>query len=190
MTTITTVTTVTTVVCIDCNGILSKADVKAKSKRCRKCVTQRRYDTCAKLREEAISKPPPEAKKCTRCKTILPIKWFKEDSKDKYSTDGFGVVCTLCGYTYGAKQRKYNWNLTFEQAVGLLFQARCWYCGDKYDKLGIDRIDNNTGYEPNNVVSCCTMCNRIKNNYDLEILNKHLSKMVFHKIYKDIMGNL
>ena len=29
---------------------------------------------------------------------------------------------------------------------------------------GIDRIDSSVGYEPNNVVSCCKICNYAKSN--------------------------
>lgn len=31
--------------------------------------------------------------------------------------------------------------------------------------IGLDRIDNSKGYEPGNVVSCCNVCNTIKNKY-------------------------
>lgn len=33
-------------------------------------------------------------------------------------------------------------------------------------RYGIDRLDNNKGYSPNNVVTCCFQCNRAKNNKD------------------------
>jgi len=35
---------------------------------------------------------------------------------------------------------------------------------DSYTYTGIDRVDNKKGYVVDNVVSCCTICNRVKNN--------------------------
>lgn len=41
----------------------------------------------------------------------------------------------------------------------------CFYCNDKIDGIGIDRIDSNCGYELNNIVICCRRCNWSKNKY-------------------------
>jgi hypothetical protein len=39
----------------------------------------------------------------------------------------------------------------------------CWYCGGHAEKFrGIDRKDNKMGYEPGNVIACCSTCNYIK----------------------------
>ena len=51
----------------------------------------------------------------------------------------------------------------------------CYYCGfSSMTRLnGIDRIDNNKGYIAGNCLSCCTMCNIIKNvQHPLEFLDK------------------
>jgi len=80
-------------------------------------------------------------------------------------------------YTYqrGAKARNYSFQLD-EEIFFQLVHSPCHYCGktesneskDYYVKdvsikyNGIDRIDNNLGYEVSNVVPCCSTCNRMK----------------------------
>lgn len=58
--------------------------------------------------------------------------------------------------------------------LGLLYftqltEANCFYCGIKPKQIkgdivynGIDRIDNEVGYEYGNVISCCGRCNKAK----------------------------
>lgn len=74
--------------------------------------------------------------------------------------------------------------LSFEEFKELV-KKPCFYCGAEYSKElpdyfcdsksrgvltdtivkcnGLDRIDNEKGYEKNNVVPCCTQCNTAKN---------------------------
>lgn len=40
-------------------------------------------------------------------------------------------------------------------------EQRCFYCG--YISGGIDRIDNSEGYNKENIVPCCKICNYMKN---------------------------
>lgn len=54
--------------------------------------------------------------------------------------------------------------LTFQTVT----QSPCTYCGKKstnQHRNGIDRIDSSLGYEPQNVQSCCSTCNRLKFSY-------------------------
>ena len=74
-----------------------------------------------------------------------------------------------------AKIRGYSFNITFEEFLDLT-QKNCCYCGtppNKYYKIresqgfyfnGLDRIDNNRGYEKDNVAACCSDCNSAKMN--------------------------
>lgn len=80
---------------------------------------------------------------------------------------------------------------------------RCHYCGSEpkehtikvrgsrvgsgYFANGLDRIDSNMGYEINNVVPCCFVCNRMKSNFSYEDFIKSchsISRM--HPEIKDI----
>lgn len=75
---------------------------------------------------------------------------------------------------WAASKRNYEWRLTDEEAFAL-FAGNCHYCDSppsnvsshpqtngKFVYSGIDRVDNSRGYEPDNVVSCCTHCNTAK----------------------------
>lgn len=82
-------------------------------------------------------------------------------------------------YKSNAKNRNYEFTLTNEE-MEKLFKGDCFYCGRPPYKTinhtkcygdftynGIDRIVNSKGYITNNVVSCCSECNFLKNSYDI-----------------------
>lgn len=77
----------------------------------------------------------------------------------------------------GAKENKKLFNISKEDFISWYnFQEQeCHYCkrtikdtnkdsNKKYNRLSIDRIDNNKGYILNNIVLSCTRCNLIKSN--------------------------
>lgn len=82
-------------------------------------------------------------------------------------------ICGNCA-TYASPSRmfkKYQQsahkrNLTFslsEQDFMSLVSSECDYCGERSGKYnGVDRVDNNLGYEKDNCVPCCTPCNLMK----------------------------
>lgn len=41
----------------------------------------------------------------------------------------------------------------------------------------IDRIDSSKGYEPSNIVPCCTMCNRMKSDFTSEEFLNHIQQI-------------
>lgn len=63
-----------------------------------------------------------------------------------------------------AKKRGIGWNLTEEFYYTLLGKP-CEYCGQDINEFGvaIDRMDSACGYEADNVVPCCSRCNKMKN---------------------------
>lgn len=75
-------------------------------------------------------------------------------------------------YKKDAKRRGYSFELTREE-FKIITQQNCTYCGHppsnmrkarngNYTYSGIDRIDNNIGYNITNIVPCCADCNRAK----------------------------
>ena len=64
-------------------------------------------------------------------------------------------------YKLGAKYRKIEFNLSYEDFKNF-WQKSCYYCGEKIEKIGLDRIDNEKGYLIENIVSCCKICNLMK----------------------------
>lgn len=101
--------------------------------------------------------------------------------ENTYRTDNSGVpfgastrYLVLDEYKRGAFKRNLTWELK-EEEFDKLTSNPCHYCGcspqtvrkSQYNKgdfvyNGIDRVDNTKGYLPDNVVSCCTICNRAK----------------------------
>lgn len=63
-----------------------------------------------------------------------------------------------------AKDKNLGFDITREQHA-ILIQQSCVYCGGKLAEAGhgLDRTDTHKGYLIDNVVPCCTSCNRMKN---------------------------
>jgi 5-methylcytosine-specific restriction endonuclease McrA len=64
-------------------------------------------------------------------------------------------------YKSGARVRKIKFELSYKQFM-TLWGKPCYYCGVEIDGIGLDRKDPSVGYNINNIVPCCTQCNRAK----------------------------
>lgn len=71
-------------------------------------------------------------------------------------------------YHNNCRRRNIFWGLSFSEFLTLT-SAPCHYCGRPPSKVrsdytynGLDRLDNDKGYYPKNVVTCCYPCNRVK----------------------------
>ena len=62
-----------------------------------------------------------------------------------------------------AKRRGYEFSLSKTEFLALI-SLPCHYCGGALPvtRGGLDRVDNSKGYTFDNVVPCCSDCNRIK----------------------------
>lgn len=63
-----------------------------------------------------------------------------------------------------ARKRNKTWTIDLELFTKLI-EMPCHYCGDSVaEETGssLDRKDNERGYEPDNVNTCCKKCNRIR----------------------------
>lgn len=93
-------------------------------------------------------------------------------------------------YKRSARKRGYDFSLTTEEFLRIIIEP-CIFCGDSlgnhhkksgqnggFRYTGIDRFDNQKGYSIDNVVPCCSVCNRIKTDMDVEFLQKHIKKMI------------
>jgi hypothetical protein len=68
-----------------------------------------------------------------------------------------------------ALKRNLTWTFTFEEYVLMIGQP-CFYCANLLGApvkqgVGLDRINNDIGYETNNVLPCCGVCNIMRNNF-------------------------
>lgn len=55
-------------------------------------------------------------------------------------------------------------NLTIEWFEENIEKPPCFYCETTEDPRGADRINNNEGHTRDNVVPCCKVCNKVRNN--------------------------
>lgn len=98
----------------------------------------------------------------------------------------------LHNYKKGAKRRNLEWSLSNDQFKSLT-KGYCYYCNIKPEQFikrndlnggyihnGIDRLDNNLGYNTINCVPCCGMCNWIKGKYNHDIFIKHILKIAIN----------
>ncbi len=105
----------------------------------------------------------------------------------------------LRAYKNSAKRKTLVWALSDRQALYLMSQS-CAYCGappklrrisrSKKAKAnhapavvnGIDRIENDKGYECGNVVACCWTCNRLKGSMPFTEWDAWLGQVARHYI--------
>ncbi len=85
-----------------------------------------------------------------------------------------------------AKIRNYTFNLTREEYEKYFFNEKCYYChGDTVG--GIDRLDNNKGYELENCVPCCPRCNTMKLSMQEQEFYAHCKQII--TVYEDRLNN-
>lgn len=101
-------------------------------------------------------------------------------------------------YRYRARLSGYRFDFTYSEFKALV-TSPCWYCGGdpeprvwtrphtysgretrtiNYNSNGIDRIDSNFGYSLANCVSCCMVCNTMKNTMESGEFVGHLKKIL------------
>lgn len=82
-----------------------------------------------------------------------------------------------------AKKRGIKWGLKHEEVLTLI-TGECAYCGHlpnwPEDRVGVDRVNSDIGYEISNCVSCCFSCNSAKNAMSLDQFKSHVKKMYKH----------
>lgn len=100
------------------------------------------------------------------------VKLWQQAHKSTVSSYGHVYIRKdLSRYKYcirHSKRRNIEFLLTFEQFKTLI-HTDCHYCEGMFEKnetgFGIDRKDSAFGYRPDNCLPCCTICNKIKNNF-------------------------
>jgi hypothetical protein len=71
-------------------------------------------------------------------------------------------------YRHAAYRRALEFNITLGQ-FDTMVRAPCYYCGRDDHVMGLDRVDNAEGYNEQNCVACCSMCNSLKGPRDLDL---------------------
>lgn len=77
-------------------------------------------------------------------------------------------------YKQSAEKRDISFEISKEELTDLV-SRKCHFCGG--GGFGIDRIDNNVGYIKDNCVPCCTICNKMKSDRDVDIFLNQCEKI-------------
>lgn len=97
--------------------------------------------------------------RCFDCKILLRRKRSKLN-KDKYQYHK-SLKHRYATYKRGADRRGLEFNLSMED-FKTLWNKECYYCNEKVNGIGIDRLNNDKGYTLDNSVVCCQICNFMK----------------------------
>jgi len=79
-----------------------------------------------------------------------------------------------------ARRRGVELNIDIDDWKELMDDYVCSYCGDDVSKEtggGLDRVDNNVGYEKDNLKVCCKICNSMKSTLSEEEFRNHIVKI-------------
>ena len=104
--------------------------------------------------------------------------------------DNKGVINQIIlGYKRHARNRNLPFRLSYKKFSELI-REKCAYCGEPPSNIkitknckegfvysGIDRINPKRGYFSDNVVSCCSLCNRAKNNLSIKQFKSWIRKL-------------
>lgn len=171
--------------CIKCNVLFDEENFKFRTDLkkggwrniCNKCINSKKYWETYRTKkreenEEEYLKHNAETHK----------KWA-DDNPDKIKEQQLkGRIIPyrkLCQIRQGAKKRDIEFREEdFEKMENKLTEC-CHYCGYKHDEYlnGLDRVDNIFGYFDKNTVSCCTTCNMMKCDSDINVYIKHIRKI-------------
>lgn len=94
-------------------------------------------------------------------------------------------------YQKSAVKRGYEWNLDVSEFTELISRD-CYYCGSPPNAVrqtgagdflynGLDRLDNNKGYDLGNVVPCCWTCNSAKKGLSYDEFRKWIFRVAEHQ---------
>lgn len=82
----------------------------------------------------------------------------------------------LLSYKRSAEKRNFEWGITNEE-FGSFWQLPCNYCGGDIETIGLDRVDSSAGYTMDNIVPCCSVCNKMKLDLSEDVFFTHIKKI-------------
>lgn len=158
-------------------------------------IESQRFYSSAELASKFLPHRTESAVHDRRNRTGFPQKVHCKDCGTEFVKNSQHNVCSSCakdhnfhnhsvagkfrGYKHGAKRRGMTWNLSL-QDFSQFWNAKCDYCGEQINGVGIDRVDNSRGYEPDNCVPCCETCNEMKLDHSKEKWLSHIRKILQH----------
>ena len=160
-----------------------------KKKICTKCKIEKTYDNFHKSKHSLGG----VRSICKECRKFEKIEYnqrdyviekkrdyyqkHKEEIRERLTTYYWSLTSQYHEYKKRAKKKKMDFEISKEDSK-LFYNTNCYYCGDDFKGMGIDRIDNNKGYVLNNVVPCCSRCNFMKHVLNREEFFTHIKKIL------------
>jgi hypothetical protein len=133
--------------------------------KCNQCGKEHKYPTNAILKEGFLG-----------CRCVL-------------DTSKSSKTAIYCNYRCNARNRNVDFELSFDDFV-ILAERNCFYCGvapsnkinskeliGEWEYNGVDRINNDLGYNTQNTVTCCKKCNFMKKNLNVNDFIGHINKI-------------
>ena len=132
----------------------------------------------------AKGKHDKDLRRCVPCYTKLVTYESARPVRERnYKAEAFTNKHVIWNhYVKGAQKRNINFALTKTRFNELILQP-CFYCNHKKngEVNGIDRLNNNQGYQEDNVVPCCETCNIMKGSqHPQEFVDKLHAIYLFH----------
>lgn len=101
----------------------------------------------------------------------------------------YELMCDISGtpyyhYKHRANKKRIAFDITNEM-YNKMRQSPCYICGKEGNHLhnnGIDRINNQEGYTITNIQPCCSECNYMKRDYDMNDWIDKMSKIYYNNI--------
>jgi len=118
--------------------------------------------------------------KCSMCSEYKSAENFWSNSSRSSGLDSrckpCGVKCKKLKRVWQNPQQAFSRYKRSAQVRGHVFELSklefesfedscCFYCNEKIQGFGLDRVDNEQGYILNNVVPCCGVCNKFKGSF-------------------------
>ena len=146
---------------------------REKQKEYNKMYRQKNPEFIKKIQKEYYDK--------NREKRIKSAQNWQKANKEKALSTRRAYMSTpqgrLCSVKASANTRKIAFELTDEEAISIM-EKPCHYCGETL-KIGIDRIDSDQNYTPENSLSCCAVCNRMKSIYSKDDFISQCKKIAY-----------
>uniref|UniRef100_A0A6G6AB97 Uncharacterized protein n=1 Tax=Borely moumouvirus TaxID=2712067 RepID=A0A6G6AB97_9VIRU len=136
---------------------------KESKKILRKNNPERYYEYYTKHRGKKLNEDPDGYRK-RNAEVQAKYRALHPDKFNKYGLYNTSIKNKYTMYQYYAKIKGYNFELTKDEFKNLV-ESDCYYCGCQREKYlnGIDRLNNNEGYNIENTVTACKICNNMKN---------------------------
>lgn len=163
-------------ICIRCNiekDIITCFQINGNTFRhvCMECYNKCNYSAKSRARQRL------EDEEGFKARNTLSHKLWYEKNKEhvKSYMDIYSQTLTRIVGTYlsssKAKKLPQGSDTSVKELIASLITQPCFYCGyfnkDEEKYIGVDRINSEIGYTKENCVSCCTICNYMKNSMDV-----------------------